>query len=87
MAKYPTDQTEKQATISDGLLLHRVRGRDENSHLLRVETVREPRDKTSLRSKEKPILTHTAHHVVLNCSDEEPEHRPRTNDHEVAQAE
>ena len=35
VAKYPTDQTEKQATISDMLLLSRVRGRDENSHEMR----------------------------------------------------
>ena len=88
VAKYPTDQTEKQATIFGMLSLSRVRGRDENSHLMRVDTVREPRDKTSQHAKEKPILTHAADHVVVNCSDEEePEHLPRTNDHEVAQAE
>ena len=40
----PTDKTEKQATISDMLLLSKVRGCDENSHLMRVDTVREPRD-------------------------------------------
>ena len=31
--KYPTDQTEKQATISDMLLWSRVRGRDEKLSL------------------------------------------------------
>ena len=39
---------------------------------MKVDTVREPRD-TSQRAKE--------------TSDEEPEHLPRTNDHEVAKAE
>ena len=72
---------EKQATISDMLLLSRVRGRDENSHLMRVDTVREPRE-TSQRTKEN-----AADHVVVTYSDEVPEHRPRTNDHEVARAE
>ena len=42
----------------------------------------------SAREREKPTShTHTADHVVVNYSDEEPEHLPRTNDHEVAQAE
>ena len=68
---------EKQATISDMLLLSRVRGRDENSHLMRVDTVREPRE-TSQRAREKPIFTRAA---------EVPEHLPRTIDHEVARAE
>ena len=54
---------------------------------MRVDTVREPRE-TSQRAKEKPIVTHTSDHVVVNYSDEEePEHLPRNNDHEVAQAE
>ena len=54
---------------------------------MRVDTVRDPRDKTSQRAKEKPILTHTADHVVVNYSDEEPEQLPRTSDHEVTQVE
>ena len=89
VAKYPTEQTEKQATISDMLLLSRVRGRDENSHLMRVGTVREPRDKhLSVRKRNQSSHTHTSDHVVVNYSDEEePEHLPRNNDHEVAQAE
>ena len=32
-------------------------------------------------------FTHTADHVVVFYSDDEPKHLPRTNDHEVAQAE
>ena len=44
-AMYPTDQAEQQATISDLLLLSRVRGLDENSHVMKVDTVRDPRDK------------------------------------------
>ena len=87
MAKYPTDQTEKQSTISDVLLLSRVRGRDENSHLMRVDTVRETRDKHLSMRKETNPHTHTADHVVVIYSDEEPEHLPRTNDHEVTQVE
>ena len=51
---------------------------------MRVDTTER---QTSQRVKEKPILTHTANHVVVNYSDEEPEHLPRTNDNEVAQAE
>ena len=85
-AKYPTDQTEKQATISDMLLLSRVRGRDENSHLIRVDTVREPRDK-HLSVRKRSQTSQTADHVVVNYSEEEPEHLPRTNDHEVTQVE
>ena len=86
VAEYPTDQLEKQATISDKLLLSRVRGRDENSHLMRVDTVREPRDK-HLSVRKRNQSSHTADHVVVNFSDEEPEHLPRTNDHEGAQVE
>ena len=37
---------------------------------------------------ERETNLHTADHVVVNHSDEEePEHPPRTKDHEVAQAE
>ena len=79
VAKYPTDQTEKQATFTDMLLLSRVRGRDANSHLMRVDTVREPRDK-HLSVRKRNQSSHTADHVVVNCSDEEPEHPSRTND-------
>ena len=35
---------------------------------------------TDQRAKEKPILTHTADHVVVNRSDEEPKHLPRTSE-------
>ena len=35
--------------------------------------------------KEKPILTETAGHAVVNCSGEVPEHLPRTGDHEAEQ--
>ena len=58
-----------------------------NSHLMRVDTVRDARDKTSQRTKKKPIFAHTADHVVVKYSDEVPEHLPRTIDHEVARAE
>ena len=64
VAKYPTAQTEKQATISDMLLLSRVRGRDENSHFTRVDAVREPRDKHfSVRKRNQS--SHTADDVVV----------------------
>ena len=86
VAQYPTDQTEKQATISDMLLLSRVRGRDEHTHSMRVDTVRDPREK-HLSVRKRNQSSHTADHVVVNCSDEEPEQLPRTSDHEVTQVE
>ena len=83
VVKYPTD-TEKLETISDMLLLSQ--GRDENSHFMRVDTVREPRD-THCSVQKRNRSSHTADHVVVNYGAEGPEHLPRTNDHEVAQTE
>ena len=45
------------------------------------------RSNESLKTRKRSQTSQTADHVVVNYSDEEPEHLPRTNDHEVAHAE
>ena len=41
----------------------------------------------SLKTRKRSQTSQTADHVVVKYSDEEPEHLPRTNDHEAVQAE
>ena len=41
----------------------------------------------SLKTRKRSQTSQTADHIVVKYSDEEPEHFPRTNDHEVEQAE
>ena len=41
----------------------------------------------SLKTRKRSQTSQAADHVVVKYSDEKPEHSPRTNDHEVAQAE
>ena len=65
--------------------MSRVRGRDGHLHVMRVDTVRETRDK-HLSVRKRSQSSHEADHVVVNYGAVEPEHLPRTNDHEVAQA-
>ena len=50
-------------------------------------TLTKSRGNESLKTRKRSQISQTADHVVVKYSDEEPEHLPRTNDQEVAQAE
>ena len=67
---------------------HKEGGHCPEYHTVVLETTDEPqRQRISQTRRSKARPSRTADHVVENNGAEMPEHVPRTNDHEVAQAE